>query len=64
MDADLTVLPGSGSAIDVCTAVTNEAGRVRHLGTPEVAAMVIRDLELANVPDCRVVVLSKSMIDL
>ncbi|WP_375866136.1 hypothetical protein [Bradyrhizobium tunisiense] len=59
MDAALTVLPRSGSAIDVCTAVTNEAGMVRHLGAPEVAAMVIRGLELANVPDCRVVVLSK-----
>lgn len=59
VDADLTVLPRSGSAIDVCTAITNEAGRVRPLGTLEVAAMVIRSLELANVPDGRVVVLSE-----
>lgn len=35
------------------------AGRVRLLGTPEVAAMVVRSLELANVPDGRVVVLSE-----
>lgn len=59
MDVALTVLPRSGSAIDVCTAVTNEVGMVRHLGTPEVAALVIRGFELANVLDCRVVVLSK-----
>lgn len=63
VDAGLTVLPSSSFAIDVCTAITNEAGRVRPLGTPEVAAMVVRSLELANVPDCRVVVLAKSMID-
>lgn len=43
----------SGSAIDVCTAITNEAGRVRPLGTPEIAAMDVRSVQLANVPDGR-----------